>query len=53
MLTKALTRFSQVVGKEKREITKNITMRIIKSAIGKTYYQNKKDNTAVTSFFNI
>ena len=43
-------RFSEVVGKEKREITKNVIIRIIRSAIGKTYYENKKEYTGVTFF---
>ena len=36
ILTNALMRFSQVVGKEKREITKNIIPRVIRNVIGKT-----------------
>ena len=46
-------RFSEVVGKEKREMTKNVNIRIIRSAIGKTDYENKNEYTGVTSFFNI
>ena len=34
-------------------MTKNVIIRIIRSAIGKTYNENKKEYTGVTFFFNI